>query len=543
MSINTDCLRERLPAEDLLRLSAADSQPAGLAAWVAGLPLVNTTESVPQVFRTLQEVVRLRTSEATRFQLLEIMRGPVQVLGQALSKHYLNNTLVLSESSAKVATLAQAMQYHLAGGYKRVVINLLEGPPPPVKKAAEQRQMMAEAMHRAITNLVGAVLRVTELYLSPPPGLWQELHCLYRLAEREGVCRLRLPASDPKSRSGTIEETYIRALLLATCNPNKLRQNEIRQVFELTEVWAPLVNLVTPQAGKALFVYDLCKDESPANRAARGDRDPETVRAIDSFTLVLRLGGFTEQQPHPRDRGEAALSGILAQHLIQSWSRLSERGSSRKKHETTLEICIGLMATHYHLGDRQDFHTQLRGRVDLSQLDDTLRPGQQQQHESFTARTSDVSAGGYGINWEGELPVLLKVGELVGVREPGQEWSIGVVRWVRQVPGMGAQMGLEVLAPTAQPCGTRIERSWDEHAQDFMRTLIVPGLKALNRPATLITPNVSFQPGSRITIMRNGKEAKARLVKLFSTAHSFRQFEFQIDDTEISMKTLPPEAS
>jgi hypothetical protein len=73
-------------------------------------------------------------------------------------------------------------------------------------------------------------------------------------------------------------------------------------------------------------------------------------------------------------------------------------------------------------------------------------------------------------------------------------------------------------------------KSWEEEASDYLRTLIVPGLKALNRPATLITPNVSFQPGNRISIMRNGKEEKARLVKLYSAAHSFRQFEFQIDD-------------
>jgi hypothetical protein len=535
MAINTDCLQERLPAQDLTHLSSADPTPRSVAAWVAGLPLVNTGESVPLMFRMLQELVRLNTPEPNRFLLLESVREPAHVLGNALAKHYLNNTLVLAEAAAKVATLAQAMQYHLANGYKRVVVNTLAAPPPPPKQAAAQRDMLALAMHRAMKNLLGALLRVTELYLSPPPGLWLEMHCLYRLAIDQGLANIKM--ANPGSalvKQCSIEELYIRALLLATCNPNKLRQGEIRKVYDLTGLWAPLVTLIVPSASSnSPFVYDLCMDESPANRSARGDRAPETVRTIDSLALLHRLQGLAGQQPHPKDTGEASLHATLADHLMQSWtSMLSERSSARNKHETSLELCIGLMATHYHLGNQQDFHSQMRGRFELvSIMENAVPQAGGNHHKSFTAYTSDISAGGYGISWDGEVPVLLKVGELVGVREPDhEEWSIGVIRWVRQVPGRGAQMGLEVLAPRATPCGTRMVKSWEEEASDYLRTLIVPGLKALNRPATLITPNVSFQPGNRISIMRNGKEEKARLVKLYSAAHSFRQFEFQIDD-------------
>jgi len=130
------------------------------------------------------------------------------------------------------------------------------------------------------------------------------------------------------------------------------------------------------------------------------------------------------------------------------------------------------------------------------------------------------------------VPGQARVGELVGVREPGQlDWNLGVIRWVKPAPGGSLHLGLEVLAPTAQPCGTRVLKNTDE-ASDYLRALIVPALKALHRPATLITPPMGFHAGSHIIIMRQGKEEKARLTRLHSAAHSFRQYEFELVEAE-----------
>ena len=67
-------------------------------------------------------------------------------------------------------------------------------------------------------------------------------------------------------------------------------------------------------------------------------------------------------------------------------------------------------------------------------------------------------------------------------------------------------------------------------ASDYLRALIVPELKARKRPETLITPPMGFHAGSRVLIMRQGKEEKARLTRLHSAAHSFRQYEFETDN-------------
>lgn len=274
-----------------------------------------------------------------------------------------------------------------------------------------------------------------------------------------------------------------------------------------------------------LVVYDLHKDEPPASRSPQGQRRPESVRAIDPTELVKRL----DSQLHRPDSGpEGRLATPLLQHLIGSWSELSERSSYRNKHDTSLELCLGLMATHYYLGNRQDFYTQMRGRMDINSDNDDGR-ADSKRPERFVVHCVDISPGGYGVTWTGAVPAQARVGELVGVRESGQmDWNLGVIRWVRPVPGGGLQLGLEILAATAQPCGTRVMKNTDE-SSDYLRTLIVPALKARNRPATLITPTMGFQAGARVIIMRQGKEEKARLTRLYGAAHSFRQFEFELD--------------
>jgi len=152
----------------------------------------------------------------------------------------------------------------------------------------------------------------------------------------------------------------------------------------------------------------------------------------------------------------------------------------------------------------------------------------QELYDRYFCQIVNISPGGYCIEWTGAVPGTVKAGELVGLREDGHpDWSLGVIRWVRQIPGHGAQFGLEVLAPKATPCGARVIKKTGD-STEFMRTLLLPEIKALNRAATLITPNLTFRPGYRIVLMHDGEEEKALLTNLLSTTQSFSQFEFQL---------------
>jgi hypothetical protein len=166
-----------------------------------------------------------------------------------------------------------------------------------------------------------------------------------------------------QTEKSSIEDAYKRALLLATCKPNKLRQGEIAQIHQLGEIWAPLVDLKIFSGTGELFVFDLLRDAPPTYRTQAQAADAAHVRAIDPARLVDHLGTLRQSAlvSSPRGSGESALSLALITHLIQAWSELSERSFSRVAHEGTLEACLGLTATHYFLAGGRDFDIMMQG--------------------------------------------------------------------------------------------------------------------------------------------------------------------------------------
>ena len=59
-----------------------------------------------------------------------------------------------------------------------------------------------------------------------------------------------------------------------------------------------------------------------------------------------------------------------------------------------------------------------------------------------------------------------------------------------------------------------------------MRTFLLPEVKSMGRPATLITPNVSFRTGYNVMLRQGQEEHKAQLTTEILTTQSFSQFTF-----------------
>src|SRR5699024_8353492 len=97
----------------------------------------------------------------------------VTQISQRLIKHYLNQPLVLPAKAQKVASLTQALQGHLANGYKLVAV---EGCKRLPKRDA--RVHVAQACYRGINALTNALLRCYQLYFPIPSNLWLEIHQL-----------------------------------------------------------------------------------------------------------------------------------------------------------------------------------------------------------------------------------------------------------------------------------------------------------------------------------------------------------------------------
>ena len=573
----------RVPQQDLRKLSFCGHTPKKLAVWVESLPKVNIGETARLLYAAIQELNRLQIDPLNRYQLLETLRPAIHYVCDSLSKHYLNQSVVLPDKANKVANLAQALQNHLSMGYKVAVVQGI------VKiKDNGVAQMVASAIHRALSDLSRTLLRCYQLYFPTPANLWRELHRLYLIAEHHKLLAYEIEDDEFKeTRISGIHHAYLRSILIATAKPNQLRQKEIALIYEATTVWSKLTNISATLDKNHLFVANLASDSAPVYASLIANKQKsQHYRYIDCRNLATKIQDILRAPDHYSEDTNfdfylpRGCDDDLLRHLIQSWGQLTQRAFSRSNNKGRINICLGHSATHYYLAGKTDFNTVLRGfhesglvddhdnpflnakpfsgpnegasdvwalafdagdgmtgpdadKLNKISLDDDTDQESTEVEESpplfdyYSCGLINTSPGGFCVSWGDQVPKLVKTGEIVGIREDNQDnWSIGVIRWVKQFKNEGARMGIELLAPDATPVGTRVVNKVGA-TTEYMRALLLPELKAIGQTATLIMPKIAFHVGNKILLNERGVEEKVQLIKQVTSTASFSQFQFK----------------
>ena len=552
-----------VPIPSQLRLSFCEATPRDLKRWIAGLPKANIGETARQLYQGLGELNQLLTPSDNRLHLLELMRPEVYFVCQHLERHFLHQAIMLDERSRKISNLCQALQSQLAIGYKQIVLRIAP------KYSKDRAALLSEALQRAVHALKGQLVRATQLYSPAPDQLWFELHQLFRCA-----CDLQLQhrrvRDDLASLASelSVEQTYIATLLLGSARCNQLRQNPIAQLAQVLEPWSAWLKLHPGASGEGLFAISPEIDAGPRYRSKfRSEQQPgllgfDPQALVDAIEAHLLHQDASKPLPVP-----AGLTLDTLQHLHATWGEAAERSFQRTVGQGNLTVCVGMSALHFYLGGERTFSELLKhpgsraanfsravaqGEKDSwsqafdaapqSKADEFL-PYEEIRYEPLADDEGDAessphyptyalpvinhSPGGYCLAWPKEVPAELQTGEMVGIQDAtNQGWSIAVVRWIRQVRGAGTQMGIELVAPYAQPCGLQLVRTRDDHSH-YLRGLLLPEISAIDLPATLLAPRLPFQEGNKVLINTQGEEHRAGLDRRVASTHSFNQFAYR----------------
>lgn len=562
MTTINQVLAQNLPERNLSQLSLVNHSKNDMIKWVHALPIMNVGETTKQLYQTLQELTRVKMSEDTRFELLEILRPTVHNILHALAKHYLNQSVLLPDRANRVASLAQSLRNYLATAYKVVAYDCAEKLMTKLSIIGigrrQQLQLAAQAFQRAISELNGLLLETQLLYLPAPANLWSDLHTLHHAATTHGVAQLAVADEHLAfAQEVTVHDAYLRTIILASSQTNKLRQTEIRQIFDASELWTSYLKLKPKFQVSDLLLIDIEGDLPPTyvSKAA----DVPQAHYVDASKFVQHLQTVQTTPNNQLHHGEQ-LNPSLLQHLIGSWSSPSERTFARRSYDGQLLVCLGLTASHYHIANEVEFEYFLNLPPDFSEEEKNffLRNGgandpheildfkissvpsiaEEQQakiartknqaglYPPYAAMIVNISPGGYCIRWDCEPPISLRTGEILAMREQTERsWTIGIVRWVKQLPTLGAEAGIEIISGTVKPCGARVLKKTGERTE-YMRTFLLPEVKSMGRPATLITPNVSFRTGYNVMLRQGNEEHKAQLTTETLTTQSFSQFTF-----------------
>jgi len=558
--------RIQLPPQDIDTLMYCRSnKPAQVKKWAEALPATQIQKTSSLLYKALPEIARLKTDPQSRLLMLESLRPYVQSCIEGLSKDFLNKPLILPDDAVKSATIAQALQKHMTAAYEVAARELCLN-----DKAAnaKQQQMLTQALHRAISGLGLQLMRSYQLYIPIQGQLWVQLHGLYQLAEYwECTSTTIMDSTLIHSTGCSIHQAYLRVLLLATARPNQLRQIEVNAIYSALELWASHSDLISGTNDRDnLFVTNLSSDQAPIYKSRFQGKEGDDIRELDTRRLITAIKKHAAKVSPEQKKQLIDINPGLLNHLENAWSVSRQRNFERRLSQGELEVTVGLSNLHFHLADQTSFKDLLladdRKNVMRASLDDAFgakplssevdpwaqsfdaggthlinskianRSDNEKKETSSTLHPiativiMDTSPGGYCLNWEENIPKQVRAGEVIGLREPGRRtWSIALIRWVSQSKG-ASQLGIQVLSPQAQAVGASVIYKTGDKSE-FLRALLLPEVKTINQPASLLTATVPFYDQAKITLNDKGEERKAQLVNQLLTTGTVAQFSFR----------------
>ncbi|MDP6375253.1 MAG: hypothetical protein QF921_06815 [Pseudomonadales bacterium] len=573
---SSDAPRIARPEPDLDTLSFTDLTLIG--EWVASLPVANTDQTAFSLARATDEIARLKLDFAERLDALEAIRSTVEYVCTRLDQAALQSS---GRDSAQ-AQVAQRLQANLSIGYKAVVFDAASAlrdnrseTPNGAKssQASEAKESLPLAIHRAISDLSRILLRTLQQYVPPTPNLWLELNQMYALAEHlELTENTVLDSANQSDEPSTINDAYLRAVLLSAARPNQLRHTQLSQVFNALELWTPRVRIEAAN-DDAVFMLDLQADMGPLyQRLAIDLKDPRAVRSeLLAFEIEAYLKEIDTEIPIPDNVTKEVL-----QHAMAAWGRMRQRAHRRLDAQGSLKVCVGFSSAHYYLSGGVEFNDQLSNMdalikqevnpfldtegpeldvVDDDVWNDAIRvripknpnvvdpqkllleraPAARKdqdaanRHRIFETSIVDISPGGYHVNWNSDKPKNLQTGELLAIREEGDpRWRIAVMRWIHQdISNLVA--GMQLIAPRAIAVAARVVQK-KGGPTNFARAFLLPEIRAINQSPTLITPSLPFRKGHKVHIQRQGIQSTAQIQDDVISTQSFNQFTFRMLD-------------
>ena len=555
------------PAPELESLSFALPEPESVGEWIGRLPMANVPEAAGQIRQATFEIARLDTDWATRLSLLEGIRPTILYLTARLNKAA-NSA---GASADAITRLAQRLQTNLCSGYKAVVLAACE----TAETDTDACRTVSLAIHRALSDLSRTLLRTLQYYVAPADKLWLTLHQLYLLAEKLGIEEEEhADTGNAGSPELSIRAVYLRSVLLALARPYQLRHRELSDVFIALAGWGRLARL-SDDLQDTLYAVDLSSDKGPG--LSDSLKANETSRGIELGALMAELESHLNREGAATE-SEAIELGLIS-HLTGAWGEMTSRAFSRADSSEPIQLCVGLRSAHYYLSDNTEFSATLRNKTYSTERKNPFgdnvhflpNAGEKRakdvwedafdvggkiptnpnfedpeltlfSHEApaegeamedpypcFDSTAADMSPSGYRLRWSQPFPPSLQTGELIGLRDQADpRWCLAVARWIRQ-DEQGPFMGVELLAPQARPVAVRLVQSKRTEAE-FQHAFLLPELKPLGRPATLITPTTPFKGGQKVVILSKGKQNTAQLGECLLKTGSFNQFSFRVLD-------------
>lgn len=342
------------------------------------------------------------------------------------------------------------------------------------QELARIHRSKAQICLQGIINLSRQLIATALIATPTPTNFWRNAQALYHRAHESVDPTATLPAEI------TAIDTRFKAMLaLTAAQPEGLAPREIAFLADYLETHAAAtrIDMIRPEAAGDWFWLDANLDRPPVPLAR--------LQPEGGPCLYIRFGELADLAAIHLDQlndGVPPLSlGLPVQaagadyrnaleRARQCWSAPRRRSFNRRPQSLPVEVCTQLSTLWTALASGAAAKPE-SGNCDLTYSDWTI---------------NNESPLGYAIvHVVGKVTGIVP-GCAVGLRTGADAaWQICLVRWARSNDSSHIEMGLEVLAPAAQPI--RIQTVAASKPAPPIPALLLPALPALSRGEAILT--------------------------------------------------------
>ncbi|WP_419534296.1 hypothetical protein [Endozoicomonas sp.] len=548
---STDTLHLELPSRSLGSLSfcanGSGTSIEQLERWTKNLSITDYQKNGESLANALDELTKLDCPPNELYRLIEMVRSPVLATATNLYQRYLKRYITFESGQQVWFELCHQLYSGLATAYKAVVQCCLDN--------NEHKDVLAAALHRAISESATMYLFHCLLYRPSSERLWLELHTLYQIAVQKSHQNFQQEDPyDKKRKPMSAENLYKRALLLSRSDTNKLSPTETQQVWQILSVWINHCK-IQPQSGlKTYFSANLISDEGLQYAAPEPDKAHAGVIGLNVRVLTAHLDKIKKDP-----KVSKVLPAELIEHLTLSWGQIQKRSNPRRASSNHCETCFGFTGLHYHLSGKRNFddiiavHSESSGKSSFSEQsgdvwsqahDAEIRDEDKQSSSSaseiisfnteefldnkrLSALKTEIinsSHTGLCLKINGKLPQQFHAGELIGIRQtPESPWALYCVRWLGVSAQNEVKFGVNLITTSVDAAAISLIHKTQE-ASHFQRALLIPDPKE----TSMILPNFSAKEGAKFDLIHNDVLQKGQLMSCTYTTPIWCQYQFKL---------------
>ncbi len=556
--------------------------------WQSELPLVNMGETTRLFYITIRALNRQPLPAKLRLELMELLHPTGLIVLQHLNKHLKVLTHPLSGKLRQISRLAEALMLELSVGYKHVVYAVSSD-----KEKLDNRSL-ALAVHRAMRFLELTLAHNARTYRAGARSTWHDLHRLEGFAEQFHLADTEIRDGMYSTiTSSTPRDVYKQACLLAMSQPFTLRTGEasrLQTYFEKACHLCDMKKSLIPDENGMVHVASLKSSEPPAYIPLADITTFSNLRGFDVSRLISTLNDMLEDDGGNDNlliagKGDSRLEPSLIRRLIATWTTQEKRRYSRLLTNRDIVAAIGIRniiqainadlnpeLSKEELFDCESttngevspafagfseavteqfphpdpdssiiYHSDLVGVGDAI-ADEPVIPKSPPPPSWQDWRVINTGAGGYGLAWKSDETTNAQVGEAIALREKEYNlyhWRTGVIRWLQNSDEHGLQIGVQLLAPRAIVVSVETIRNRSHSEILPMEALMLPGMKTLQHPPSVLVPTGVFQSGDILEIAMLGKKLHIELGEIGESPSFFTQFFYT--SSEIKSNATPKE--